>query len=213
MTMLMTENSFTATSLDCEVSNRKRRRVEDGASNTLETNSTSTATSLLMVNPVTQQFNRQNMVAPDFNCSAVLHNEITRLQLSNLFLRYKAVVLFFYGCDFTPTACKDLALIQNNFERLASLNTLPLAMSTDTEMVHKAFLDQPSLGFIPSFPLVSDTTRSVSRHFGMINSETGLAQRSAFIIDSTRQVRFSFVVEDERLSHSIDTICNILRTF
>lgn len=100
-------------------------------------------------------------------------------------------------------------------------------MSTDTEMVHKAFLDQPSLGFIPSFPLgmlrlvrllmsptdifvVSDTTRSVSRHFGMINSETGLAQRSAFIIDSTRQVRFSFVVEDERLSHSIDTICNIV---
>ncbi|OAD00210.1 hypothetical protein MUCCIDRAFT_83432 [Mucor lusitanicus CBS 277.49] len=92
----------------------------------------------------------------------------------------------------TPTACKDLALIHNNFERLASLNTLPLAMSTDTEMVHKAFLGQPSLGFIPSFPL---------------------AQRSAFIIDSTRQVRFSFVVEDERLSHSIDTICNIPLSF
>ncbi|KAL9544064.1 hypothetical protein PS6_008951 [Mucor atramentarius] len=178
MTMLMTENSFTATSIDCEVSNRKRRRMEDGAENTLETNSTSTATSLMMVNPVTQQFNRQNMVAPDFNCSAVLHNEIKRLQLSSLFLRYKAVVLFFYGCDF------------NNFERLESLNTLPLAMSTDTEMVHKAFLSQPSLGFIPSFPLVSDTTRSVSRHFSIINSETGLAQRSAFIIDSTRQIPF-----------------------
>ncbi|KAK4508888.1 uncharacterized protein ATC70_013511 [Mucor velutinosus] len=213
MTMLMTENSFTAAPLDCEVSNRKRRRVEDGVDNTLKANSTSTATSLLMMNPVTQQFNRQNMVAPDFNCSAVLHNEISRLQLSNLFLRFKAIVLFFYGCDFTPTACKDLALIHNNFERLASLNTLPLAMSTDTEMVHKAFLSHPSLGFIPSFPLVSDKTRSVSRHFNMINSETGLAQRSAFIIDSTRQVRFSFVVEDERLSHSIDTICNILRTF
>jgi len=36
---------------------------------------------------------------------------------------------------------------------LESLNTLPLAMSTATEMVHKAFLSQPSLGFIPSFPL------------------------------------------------------------
>ncbi|GAN07559.1 peroxiredoxin [Mucor ambiguus] len=191
MTMLMTENSFTATPLDCEVSNRKRRRVEDGVDNTLETNSTSTATSLLMVNPVTQQFNRQNMVAPDFNCSAVLHNQITRLQLSSLFSRYKAVVLFFYGCDFTPTACKDLALIHNHFERLASFNTLPLAMSTDTEMVHKAFLTQPLLGFIPSFPLVSDTTRSVSRHFNVINSETGLAQRSAFIIDSTRQIPFA----------------------
>ncbi|KAG2195343.1 hypothetical protein INT46_008918, partial [Mucor plumbeus] len=205
MTILMTENSFTT--LDCEISNRKRRRVEEGE-NAMETSSVATAS--LMINPVTQQFNRQNMVAPDFNCSAVLHDEIKRLQLSNLFLKYKAIVLFFYPCDFTPAACKDISLIHNNFERLESLNTMPLAMSTDTELVHKAFINQPALGFIPSFPLVSDTTRSVSRHFNIINSETGLAQRSAFIIDNTRQVRFSFLLEDDRLSHSIDTICNIV---
>ena len=30
---------------------------------------------------------------------------------------------------------------------------MPLAMSTDTELVHKAFINQPALGFIPSFPL------------------------------------------------------------
>lgn len=94
MTMLMTENSFTT--LDCEVSNRKRRRVEEGE-NAMETSSV--AATSLMINPVTQQFNRQNMVAPDFNCSAVLQNEITRLQLSSLFLKYKAIVLFFYTCD------------------------------------------------------------------------------------------------------------------
>ena len=94
MTMLMTENSFTT--LDCDASNRKRRRVEDGE-NAME--ASSVAATSLMINPVTQQFNRQNMVAPDFNCSAVLHNEIKRLQLSSLFLKYKAIVLFFYACD------------------------------------------------------------------------------------------------------------------
>ncbi|CEP06973.1 hypothetical protein [Parasitella parasitica] len=208
MTILMTENSFTA--FDCDNSNRKRRRVEN-EENVLDASSTVPASALL-INPATQQFNRQNMVAPDFNCSAVVHNEIKRIQLSSFFSNYKAIILFFYECDFKPTACKDLTLIHNNFERFESLATMPLAMSTDTEMVHKAFINQPSLGFVPSFPLVSDTTRSVSHHFKIVNSETGLALRSAFIIDNTRQVRFSFILEDDRLSHSIDTICNILQT-
>lgn len=101
-------------------------------------------------------------------------------------------------------------------------------MSTDTEMVHTAFMSQSTLGFIPLFPLgknnilsysglsdsyvllVADTTRSVSRHFNVINPETGLARRAAFIIDNTRQVRFSFVIEDNRISHSMDTICTIV---
>ncbi|KAI8647810.1 thioredoxin-like protein [Parasitella parasitica] len=208
MTMLMTENSFTT--LDCDTSNRKKRRVEEEGK-AMDTCSTAPASALL-INPATQQFNRQNMVVPDFNCSAVFHNEIRRIQLSSFFSKYKAIVLFFYECDFKPTACNDLTLIQNNFERLESLGTMPLAMSTDTEMVHKAFINQPSFGLVPSFPLASDTTRSISRHFNIINPETGLALRSAFIIDNTRQVRFSFVLEDDRLSHSIDTICDILRT-
>jgi alkyl hydroperoxide reductase subunit AhpC len=54
---------------------------------------------------------------------------------------------------------------------------------------------------------VADTTGSVSRHFDVIDSKTGLGNRAAFIIDNTRQVRFSFVLEDNRISHSMDTIC------
>jgi hypothetical protein len=34
--------------------------------------------------------------------------------------------------------------------------------------------------------------------------------RAAFIIDKTRQVRFSFILEDDRISHSIDTICAVV---
>jgi hypothetical protein len=54
----------------------------------------------------------------------------------------------------------------------------------------------------------SDVTRSVSRHFNVITSEK--PQRAAFIIDRTRQVRFSFIVQDHRLDHSIHTICTIV---
>ena len=44
-------------------------------------------------------------------------------------------------------------VFSNQYERFRSLHTLPLAMSTDTEMVHTAFMNQPTLGFSPAFPL------------------------------------------------------------
>lgn len=65
--------------------------------------------------------------------------------------------------------------------------------------------------YTPSYLfIVADTTRSVSHHFDVINPDTGLAQRAAFIIDQARQVRFSFVLEDNRILHSMDTICAIV---
>ncbi|KAI8352847.1 thioredoxin-like protein [Choanephora cucurbitarum] len=206
MSILLTESTFN------DSVNRKRRRMgeteECAKKPVLSRDNTPVS---FMFNPASQV--RLNMVAPDFNCAAIIQHEIGRFQLSSLFSTFKAVVLFFYEGDFTPISCKDLSLIHHNFERFQSLGAIPVAISTDTEMVHKAFVDQSSLGFDPSFPLVSDTTRSVSRHFNVINSETGMARRAAFVIDNTRQIRFSFVLEDNRLSHSMDTICTILHTF
>lgn len=203
MTLLMTEVPH----VDCTTAaTRKRRRMEH-EDDTEQVQSDSMAAK--SINPV-NQVNPISMIAPDFNCAAVLNNEICRVQLSTLLTKHKAVILFFYECDFTPSACKDLLSINNYYERFMSLNALPIAMSTDTEMVHTAFMNQPTLGFTPSFPLVADTTRSVSGHFNVIDPNTGLGNRAVYIIDSSRQVQFSFVIEDNRISHSMDTICAML---
>lgn len=74
-------------SIDCEV--RKRRRIENEERQELSSSG---------MNPVFQT-NRVNMVAPDFNCAAVFNNELSRLQLSTILSKHKAVVLFFYECD------------------------------------------------------------------------------------------------------------------
>lgn len=84
--MLMTDNFIPH---ECET--RKRRRVEQGDTVSFEETSIGT-------NPV-QQLDRLCMIAPNFNCAAVLNDQVHRLQLSNLLLEYKAVVLFFYECD------------------------------------------------------------------------------------------------------------------
>lgn len=82
MALLMTDNFMPP---ECET--RKRRRLESGEQSDQH----------ILINPV--QIDRLCMTAPNFNCAAVLNNEISRLQLSSLFLKYKAVVLFFYECD------------------------------------------------------------------------------------------------------------------
>lgn len=58
--------------------------------------------------------------------------------------------------------------------------------------------------------IVADTTRSVSRHFNTIHPSTGFTHRAVFIIDKTRKIRFSFVIEDSRIMHSMDTICSFV---
>jgi hypothetical protein len=104
MTMLMTESGVST--LDSTAANRKRRRLEGEES-------MDGTTAPLMINPVSQQLNRANMVAPDFNCAAVLNNKISRIQLSSLFSQYKAVVLFFYECDLYVNKFFDLSEINH----------------------------------------------------------------------------------------------------
>jgi hypothetical protein len=107
MVTLMTESNFTLspiqTTLDLSVATRKRRRV-------VENDTEEQPVSKFMNQALTAP--QICMVAPDFNCAAVLYNEIDRLQLSTVLTRHKAVVLFFYECDFTPSACKDLQHIK-----------------------------------------------------------------------------------------------------
>lgn len=57
--------------------------------------------------------------------------------------------------------------------------------------------------------IVCDQTHSVSRHFNIIQSNND-TNRAVFIIDKTRKIRFSFVIEDDRISHSMNTICSIV---
>lgn len=86
----MTESSNLHTVEYRETSTKKKRRVVENINNS-EAN--------IFINPVSQQLNKPNMVAPDFNCAAYINNESIRIQLSNLLYKYKAVVLFFYEAD------------------------------------------------------------------------------------------------------------------
>lgn len=110
VTLMTTESNYITppvpqTAFDGTLFTRKRRRVES------EQQQHTDEPALKTINQATHA-PEICMAAPDFNCAAVFNNQIHRLQLSSILSRHKAVVLFFYECDFTPSACKDLAHIK-----------------------------------------------------------------------------------------------------
>ena len=62
-----------------------------------------------------------------------------------------------------------------------------LGISVDHIWTHKAFA--ASLGDLP-FPLVADWDKSVSRTYGMLNEEHGVARRGMFLIDYRGFIRW-----------------------
>jgi peroxiredoxin (alkyl hydroperoxide reductase subunit C) len=84
--------------------------------------------------------------------------------------------VFFYPADFTfvcPTELGDLA--DNYAEFQAGRGNL--LVSTDTHFTHKAWHDSSeTIGKI-NYPMIGDPTGIISRNFGVMIEEAGLAER------------------------------------
>jgi peroxiredoxin len=54
-----------------------------------------------------------------------------------------------------------------------------LGISVDSPFANKKFADEIGV----TFPLLSDLTKKVSKQYGVLNEESGVARRSTFVID------------------------------
>lgn len=91
------------------------------------------------------------------------------------------LVLFFYPADGPGESATELQAFSARAEGFAALGAEVLAVSTDGIHVHEAFL-RFALGEL-RFPLASDPTLAVSRDYGVLNEEEGVAERAVFIVD------------------------------
>ncbi|KAL1933733.1 hypothetical protein VTP01DRAFT_7823 [Rhizomucor pusillus] len=151
------------------------------------------------------------VISPDFNCSAVFPEEQScntrRFQLSAALRQLHSVILFFVGNDFTsPRVVSDLDLINSYAQQFQAVRALPVVMTLPSL---SAGLQQ----YTCKVPILFDTTYSVSRYFNVLDSAAGNStKRAVFIIDRQRQIQFSFIVEDDRISHSMMTILTMAQS-
>jgi NADH-dependent peroxiredoxin subunit C len=104
-------------------------------------------------------------------------------------LKGKWSVMFFYPADFTfvcPTELGDMADLYPEFQKLG---VEIYGVSTDTHFTHKAWHDSSeTIGKI-KYPMIGDPTGAITRSFGVMIEEAGLAERGTFVMDPQGKIQ------------------------
>ncbi len=147
-------------------------------------------------------------LAPQFEAEMFQKEEIKKINLEDY--KGKWIILFFYPADFTficPTELGDLA---KKYKRFKKLNSEILSISTDTVFTHKAWHDQSATIKKIDFPMVADPIGNISRSYGVLIEEEGLALRGTFIIDPEGNLK-TIEIHDNGIGRNMDELLRKLQ--
>ena len=109
--------------------------------------------------------------------------------VSDADLRGKWSVVFFYPADFTFVCPTELGDLADNYAEFQKVGAEIYGVSTDTHFTHKAWHDtSDTIGKI-QFPMIGDPTGVITRNFGVMIEEAGLADRGTFVIDPAGKIQ------------------------
>src|ERR671919_1982929 len=96
----------------------------------------------------------------------------------------KWVVLLFYPLDFTFVCPTELTTFSERYEDFEGIGAEVIGVSTDSAFSHRAWLQTPrDKGGVEGlkYPLAADVTKSVSRDYGVLVEDKGIALRGLFV--------------------------------
>ena len=146
--------------------------------------------------------------APDFTMNACKGDGSDFLKVSLDDYKGKWLVMFFYPLDFTFVCPTEITGYSKKYEDFKKEGAEVLAVSVDSEHSHKAWINS-SLGKV-NFPIASDMTKKVSKDYGVLIEEEGVALRGLFIIDPEGYIRYS-VVHDLNVGRSVEETLRVLK--
>ena len=151
-------------------------------------------------------------VAPDFEAEAVFDQEFIKVKLSE-YIGKKYVILFFYPLDFTFVCPTEITAFSDRYEEFQKVNTEILGVSIDSVFSHLAWVqtDRKSGGLGDlQYPLVSDVTKSISKSYGVLIPDQGIALRGLFIIDKEGVIQHS-TINNLAIGRSVDETLRTLQ--
>ncbi|KAI4300578.1 hypothetical protein L6164_033939 [Bauhinia variegata] len=144
-------------------------------------------------------------IAPDFEAEAVFDQEFITVKLSE-YIGKKYVILFFYPLDFTFVCPTEITAFSDRYSEFEALNTEILGVSVDSVFSHLAWVqtDRKSGGLGDlRYPLISDITKSISKSYGVLIPDQGIALRGLFIVDKEGIIQHS-TINNLAIGRSVD---------
>lgn len=125
----------------------------------------------------------------------------------------KWLIFFFYPLDFTFVCPTEITALSDRFDEFKEFDAEVLGCSCDSEHSHWAWINTPRekngiAGL--KYPLVSDYTKEIARAYGVLDEQTGVAQRGLFIIDPEGVLKYA-VVTDDNVGRSVEETIRVLQ--
>lgn len=153
--------------------------------------------------------------APDFELSTKTAEGPKKLRLSNNYGK-KNTVLLFFPMAFTGVCTKEMCEISQGISAYAQLNAEVWGVSGDNPFAQEAWAQKEKI----TVPLLSDYEHKIAQTYGIAYDSflpqlnlgmSGVAKRSAFVIDKQGVVRYAESNDDPKQLPNFEKIQETLR--
>ena len=120
-------------------------------------------------------------------------------------LKGKWAILFFYPADFTFVCPTELVDMAEHYERFQAMGVEVYSVSTDSHFVHKAWHDASESIRKIKYPMLADPTGLLSRAFGVMIEEDGMAYRGTFLVNPEGRVKIA-EIQDNSIGRNADEL-------
>ena len=151
--------------------------------------------------------------APDFDMPSTKNIEKLNENVKLSDYRGKWVVLVFYPLDFTFVCPTELTAFSDRMEDFEAIGAEVIGVSTDSVYSHRAWLQTPrDKSGVEGlrYPLAADMGGAVSREYGVLIEDKGIALRGLFVIDPEGILRYG-VVHDLNIGRSTDETLRVIQ--
>lgn len=151
--------------------------------------------------------------APDFDMPSTKNIEKLDENVRLSDYRGKWLVLLFYPLDFTFVCPTELTTFSDRLDDFQAIGAEIIGVSTDSVYSHRAWLQTPrEKSGVEGlrYPLAADITKRVSRDYGVLIEDKGVALRGLFVIDPEGVLRYK-VVHDLNVGRSADETLRVIQ--
>jgi peroxiredoxin len=123
----------------------------------------------------------------------------------------KKTVLLFFPLAFTGVCTDELCSVSAGLDKYESVNAAVWGISIDSPFAQEAFAKQAGI----KIPLLSDFNKEVAKAYDVLYEDfigfKGVAKRSAFVVDESGKISFSWSSDDPKQLPPFDEIQAVLK--
>ena len=144
-----------------------------------------------------------NSRVPEFNVQAFHKGEFKTV--TNKDVEGMWAIFFFYPADFTFVCPTELVDMAEKYEQFQAMGVEVYSVSTDTHFVHKAWHDTSDSIRKINYPMLADPTGVLSRGFGVMIEEAGMAYRGTFVVNPEGLIKLA-EIQDNSIGRNADEL-------